>query len=269
VLKPNLRRRTLVGSVLTVTLGAVLAFGASSGPAVGANSGTVPIQLAASTTSEPAGLPADCQPSVSAPPYELGTVIQIGHPPGGDPTLADGTLTAGPISVAGIAGSLCGIATIVPGTDGCAAQARITIPADGQHFVPLDAVLSVNPAEPATVPFAVIPLTITASLGCGSSASGLAVSSATALEGDTGLFGIGCVIGPSQATLTGNFNSPDQSFSDFTGTLAGPIGLAPAAVAHACPSEIASNLNSLAGLPRTGQLTLPTKVALYLPGTAP
>jgi hypothetical protein len=223
-----------------------------------------PVALAAASAAD-TDLPADCQPKADAPPYQLGTLIQVGHPAGLDPSVPDGTLTAGPVGVTGLAASLCGVVTVSPGTGGCAAQGTITIPADGQLFNPLQAVLSVNPAAPDTVPFRVVPLTITASLGCGSSADGVVVDTTADLAGSTGLFGIACQVGPALATLSGTFTSPTGSFSDLRGTLSGTIAIPPAEVTHTCPSEIAANLDDLAGLPRTGEVSLPTEVSIYQP----
>ena len=214
-------------------------------------------------------LPADCTPSPSGPPgspYELGLVAQIGHPPGTDPTVADGTLVAGSLSVSGIAASLCGVVVVVPGPAGCPVTAEVTVPADGQFFVPLSAVLALVPGQPVAVPFTVSSRAITANLGCSSSVDGLLIQTSAVLAGTTALFGVTCNVGATAsltAVLTGT------SLLDLHGTLSGPVTLDGATLAPTCPQAVVTNLDQLAGLPRAGSLMLPVKAALYAPGQAP
>jgi hypothetical protein len=217
-------------------------------------------------------LPADCKPSGAGPPvvpYQLGTVLQIGHPPGTDPTVADGSLSGGAVSVSGIAASLCGVVTVVAGpSKSCPVTASITVPADGQSFVPLTAILSLVAGQPLAVPFRVVPRAITAALGCGPSLTGLVVNFATTIEGSTGLFGVACLV-PGAAHLSTVLTSPSGSFSDFRGTATGSITLPGASVSPTCPQSVVTNLDTLAGLPLAAQVTLPAKAALYLPGSPP
>lgn len=213
-------------------------------------------------------LPADCQPPLNAPPYEVGVVLQIGHPAGADQSIPDGTLTAGPVSAPGIAASVCGTTTIAPGTSGCAANGVLTIPADGQFFAPVQATLGLVPGQPIVVPATVVPHVISASLGCGSSAHGLTVTTTLTLDAQTSLFGVTCHIGPAVETLSATLGQV-ASFSDLRGTLSAPVALPGATVQTTCPAPVATNLDSLASLPGTGQLTLPVKAAIYQPGSPP
>ncbi|MFZ0665503.1 MAG: hypothetical protein WAM97_07085 [Acidimicrobiales bacterium] len=210
-------------------------------------------------------LPADCIPNNSGPPgssYQLGVVGYV----------TNGTLTAGPTTVANINAKFCGVVTVVSGTPPCNATGTVDSPPDGQMFGSLSAALNLIPGMQQTVPFTAVPGTITGSFQCNTSGSGLEVTVNATVGGTTGLFGLSCTVGPIDLTLTGTLTGPISDPNQYaTVTLTGDQFAIPAVQASpACSGEIPTNLNEIAGLPISpggASATLPTSVTLYQPTT--
>jgi hypothetical protein len=215
------------------------------------------VRLTASTTSN---LPSDCVPNPAGPPtspYQLGLVG----------TAANGSLTAGPATVANVNAKFCGIVTLVNGTPPCGATGAVESPIDGQVYGPLSVALTLVPGMNPTIGFTANPGTITGGFSCGSSQNGLAVTLNALVSGSTApLFGVSCTIGPIDLPLTGTVTGPlsaanaTLSSSDFTVPALTP--------SPSCPASVAANIDDIAGLPLPpGQASasLPITASLYQP----
>jgi hypothetical protein len=205
-------------------------------------------------------IPSDCVPNPAGPPtspYQLGLVG----------TAANGSLTAGPATVANVNAKFCGIVTLVNGTPPCGATGAILSPIDGQMYGPLSVVLTLIPGMTPTIGFTANPGTITGGFGCGSSQNGLAVSLNAQVSGSTApLFGVSCTIGPLDLPLTGTVTGPlsaanaTLSSSDFTVPAVTP--------SPSCPASVAANIDDIAGLPLPpgrASASLPVTASLYQP----
>lgn len=211
----------------------------------------------ASNSPNPDHLPPDCLPKYVGPPYQLGLVAQI----------SAGYLRAGPVSAEGISAKVCGVVTVVAGSPPCAAAARLVIPADGQRFAPLTARISLIPGMLPQVPVTVVPSPLSATLGCGSSQQGLSASTTADIDGFTGLFGLRCSIAL-RISLAGTVTGPIDSGTDLIGDFTGQFAIPAVAASPTCPAGVASNLNSIVGLPLppgSATIALPFKASLYLP----
>jgi hypothetical protein len=207
-------------------------------------------------------IPSDCVPNPAGPPtspYELGLVG----------TAANGSLTAGPATVAGINAKFCGIVTLVNGTPPCGATGAVESPIDGQIYGPLSVALTLVPGMSPTIGFTANPGTITGGFSCGSSQNGLAVTLDARVSGSTApLFGVSCTIGPLDLPLTGTVTGP---LSAATATLSSSDFTVPAVTpSPTCPASVAANIDAIAGLPLSpGQASasLPITASLYQPPT--
>jgi hypothetical protein len=206
-------------------------------------------------------LPSDCVPNPAGPPaapYELGLVG----------TAANGSLTAGPATVANVNAKFCGIVTLVNGTPPCGATGAVESPIDGQIYGPLSVALTLVPGMTPTIGFTANPGTISGGFNCSSSSqNGLAVSLDARVSGSTApLFGVSCTIGPLDLPLTGTVTGPLSSAS---ATLSSSDFTVPAVTpSPSCPASVAANIDDIAGLPLPpGQssATLPITASLYQP----
>ncbi len=204
-------------------------------------------------------LPADCVPAPSGPPgspYQLGLVGKV----------TNGTLTAGPATVAHITATFCGVVTLVNGTPPCAATGSVNAPTDGQVFGSLTASLDLVPGMTPKVPFTAHPGLITGGFACQPSNNGLQVNMSAVVSGSTGLYGLSCTIGPLTIPLSGVLTGPldDTSITLKSNDFAVPT-VTPSA---SCPGEVPSNLDLIAGLPIAAggaTVTLPATATLYQP----
>ena len=205
-------------------------------------------------------IPRDCVPNPAGPPtspYQLGLVG----------TAANGSLTAGPATVANVNAKFCGIVTLVNGTPPCGATGAAESPVDGQVYGPLSVVLTLVPGMTPTIGFTANPGTITGGFSCSSSQNGLAVSLDARVSGSTApLFGVSCTIGPLDLPLTGAVTGPlsaanaTLSSSDFTVPALTP--------SSTCPASVAANIDDIAGLPLApgrASASLPITASLYQP----
>ena len=209
-------------------------------------------------TASNSDIPSDCVPNAAGPPaspYELGLVG----------TAANGSLTAGPATVANVNAKFCGIVTLVNGTPPCGATGAVESPIDGQVYGPLSVALTLVPGMTPTIGFTANPGTITGGFSCSSSQNGLDVSLNAQVSGSTApLFGVSCTIGPLDLPLTGAVTGPlsaasaTLSSSDFTVPAVTP--------SPSCPASVAANIDDIAGLPLPpGRSTasLPITASLY------
>ncbi len=205
-------------------------------------------------------LPSDCVPNPAGPPtspYQLGLVG----------TAANGSLTAGPATVANVNAKFCGIVTLVNGTPPCAATGTVNSPINGQMYGPLSVVLTLVPGMTPTIGFTANPGTITGGFSCTSSQNGLAVSLNARVSGSTApLFGVSCTVGPLDLPLTGAVTGPLSAAhatlgsSDFTVPALTP--------SPSCPASVAANIDDIAGLPLPpgrASANLPVTASLYQP----
>ena len=205
-------------------------------------------------------LPSDCVPNPAGPPtspYQLGLVG----------TAANGSLTAGPATVANVNAKFCGIVTLVNGTPPCGATGTVNSPVDGQMYGPLSVVLTLVPGMTPTIGFSANPGTITGGFSCSSSQNGLAVSLNARVSGSTApLFGVSCTVGPLDLPLTGAVTGPlgaakaTLSSNDFTVPALTP--------SPSCPASVAANIDDIAGLPLSpgrASASLPVTASLYQP----
>jgi hypothetical protein len=209
--------------------------------------------------SNPDNLPPDCIPQSQGPPsspYELGLVG----------TVTNGSLAAGPATVNNITAKFCGVVTVVGGSGQCPAVGQVASSADDQKFGPLNADLTLVPGIQPSVPFAVVPGTITGGFACTTSQNGLLVILHAVVAGTTGLFGLQCGVGPFPLTLTGTVTGP---LNQVTGTFRSSNFAVPAVgPSRACSAQVASNLNAIAGLPIApggASITLDITGSLYQP----
>ncbi|MGH9172588.1 MAG: hypothetical protein ACRD0Z_17265 [Acidimicrobiales bacterium] len=222
---------------------------------------TLTAQLLESATAVTASthLPADCVPQAVGPPgstYQLGLVG----------TVTNGTLTAGPATVADITAKFCGIVTVVSGEPPCYATGMVSSPADGEVFGSLSATLTLVPGMTPKVPFAAHPGTITGGFSCHSSNDGLEVDLSATVSATTGLYGLSCEIGPLTIPLTGVLTGPLTATQI---TLSSDDFSVPAVSSSpTCEGAVPANLDAIAGLPiKPGgaRVNLPAKATLYRP----
>jgi hypothetical protein len=208
-------------------------------------------------------LPADCIPNPVGPPtapYQLGLVG----------TLHDGTLTAGPATVADINATFCGVVTLVNSPPPCGVTGSVYVPPDGQVFGPLSVALTLVPGMTPTIGFTANPATITGGFSCtASSSNGLDVSLEATVSGTTsGIFGVSCTIGPLTIPLTGVITGP---LTALTGTLTSNDFAVPTVQSSpTCPGSVPANIDAIAGLPLAaggGTATLPVSASLYQPAS--
>jgi hypothetical protein len=230
-------------------------------PAVSGAALTAALVHAATPVSASAHLPADCTPQAAGPPgspYQLGLVG----------TVTDGTLTAGPATVADIAAKFCGIVTVVSGKPPCYATGEASSPTDGQVFGSLTATLTLIPGMTPKVPFTAHPGTITGGFACQSSTDGLAVDLSATVSASTGLYGLSCQIGPLTIPLTGVLTGP---LTDTKITLAShDFSVPTVASSPTCEGAVPTNLDAIAGLPiKPGgaSVSLPATATLYRPAS--
>jgi hypothetical protein len=216
-------------------------------------------RLTASVSSS--NIPIDCVPNPAGPPfgpYELGLVG----------TAANGSLTAGPATVAGVNAKFCGIVTLVNGTPPCPVTGTVESPVDGQLYGPLSVELTLVPGITPTIGFTADSGTITGGFNCSSSSqNGLVVSLNAQVSGSTApLFGVSCTIGPFDVPLTGLVTGP---FNALTATLTSSDFTVPVlAPSPSCPASVAANIDDIVGLPLApGQASasLPITASLYQP----
>ena len=242
---------------------AVTQTGGSSHRASGGRSektGLVPSKATVTALLTSSNLPSDCIPNPGGPPtspYELGLVG----------TAANGSLTAGPATVANINAKFCGIVTLVNGTPPCGATGAVESPIDGQIYGPLSVALALVPGMTPTIGFTANPGTITGGFSCSSSQNGLAVTLNALVSGSTApLFGVSCTIGPLDLPLTGSVTGP---LSAASATLSSRDFTVPALTPSAsCPASVAANIDDIVGLPLApGQASasLPITASLYQP----
>ncbi len=216
------------------------------------------VRLTASLTSS--NLPSDCVPNPAGPPfspYELGLVG----------TATNGSLTAGPATVAGVNAKFCGIVTLVQGTPPCPVTGTVESPIDGQMYGPLSVALTLVPGMTPTIGFTAHPGTITGGFNCSSSQNGLSVFLNAQVSGSTApLFGVSCTIGPFEVPLTGLVTGP---VSALTATLTSSDFTVPAVTpSPSCPASVAANVDDIAGLPLPpgrASASLPITASLYQP----
>jgi hypothetical protein len=268
-------RVALVGAAVALTASAALAFVAGDfsgskallshqhGDAQAASraraADRLPPWLAALDGKTSPNLPADCIPANSGPPtapYQLGIVGSV----------TNGTLKAGPASIADIKAKFCGVVTVVKGQPPCGATGTAVSPPDGQVFGSLQATLTLIPGMTPKVPFTAHPGTITGGFACGSSADGLVVNLVATVSGSTGLFGLSCTIGPITIALRGALTGP---LDDASITLSSDKFAVPAvAPSTTCPGQVPQSLDKIAGLPIApggASINLPATVSLYRP----
>ena len=286
----RLRKKALVGVAAlaivatTVTaplwLSSIVPTEAAAGHGSGAGSGNATVAHTGGSSVRPSGLPgrtalasskvtltasnsnipSDCVPNPAGPPtspYELGLVG----------TAANGSLTAGPATVANVNAKFCGIVTLVNGTPPCGATGAVESPIDGQVYGPLTVALTLVPGMTPTIGFTANPGTITGGFSCSSSQNGLAVSLNALVSGSTApLFGVSCTIGPLNLPLTGAVTGP---LSAATATLSSSDFTVPAVTPSAsCPASVAANIDDIAGLPLPpgrSNASLPVTASLYQP----
>jgi hypothetical protein len=217
-------------------------------------------------------LPGDCQPKtwtelqkLHLPThYELGFVAEVGPQPG-----HPSDLVVGPVRVDNITAKACGVATVINGSGGCAINAAVNVPADGQLFRPIKATITEIPGLTPQVPFSPQAKSLTSGLGCGSSVNGLQVSAQATVGGSANIFGLSCGVTltiPLKATITG----PIDAGLDLHGVfVASKPFLIPAVTASpTCPAGVAVTASKSFGLPLTAgtnSLSLPFSAAIYLP----
>jgi hypothetical protein len=236
-----------------------------------------------SASSGAATLPGDCIPqNLPGKVGELGVVGVFGATPAkdasGNPSgqlaAKPGSLTAGPVSVPGINGELCGTVAVAPSTDPiCPASGQVTIPKDGQRFSPtIKAGIAVIPGIFPQLPFTPQTQQIVGNLVCnhGSSSSGLQAQVNAIVGGGASLFGVDCVV-TVHLSLVGSATGPllgipgwylggTFTSDDFSIPAVGPT--------PSCPPGVASNLNSIVGLPLApgrAILNLPFALEVYAP----
>jgi hypothetical protein len=205
-------------------------------------------------------LPSDCVPNPAGPPtspYQLGLVG----------TAVNGSLTAGPATVANVNAKFYGIVTLVNGTPPCDATGTVNSPINGQMYGPLSVVLTLVPGMRPTIGFTANPGTITGGFSCTSSQNGLAVSLNARVSGSTApLFGVSCTVGPLDLPLTGAVTGP---LSSANATLSSSDFTVPALTpSPSCPASVAANIDDIAGLPLPpgrASASLPVTASLYQP----
>ena len=264
----RVRKKALVGVAslvvvaTTVTsplwLSSAVPTGAAAGHGAGAASRHATVASKVRLTAS--NIPSDCVPNPAGPPtspYQLGLVG----------TAVNGSLTAGPATVANVNAKFCGIVTLVNGTPPCDATGSVNSPVDGQVYGPLSVVLTLVPGMTPTVGFTANPGTITGGFSCSSSQNGLAVSLNARVSGSTApLFGVSCTIGPLDLPLTGAVTGP---LSAAKATLASSSFTVPALTpSPTCPASVAANIDDIAGLPLSpggASASLPITTSIYQP----
>jgi hypothetical protein len=203
----------------------------------------------------------DCVPH-SGPPYQIGAVGSFG---GGSVTLVDG------VSVSGIAGRFCAVATVVPAPPDTHPTAKVcaqlTAPEDGISFDPVQARLSLIPGVTSVISAVTIAPRAFSAFVCDDGTPGqLRVDTVIQAAAVPQVFGTACQVGPVQASVTGSFSGP---LSAATATLSsGPFPVAAVEPGPLCPAGLAQNTNAILGLPLQSSaagLTISTTAALYLP----
>lgn len=295
-----------IGSALAIAGWLLLPAGparsAHSAPA-GGHSRTAGSSLAnlLSSTTYPAHFPVDCQPDYYAqpkphfaPPYPPYNAYRLGFLAG----VSNGSLSVGPVSVAGISAKVCGFATLGAGKPApqgkpyCALQATVSVPADGQLFPTVNAAIRVIPGttSPDTepeIPFTPAAKSLTSVIGldptnvrpgeqpppgCQTFTDGLHLQATATAGGSAGLFGLSCGLTltiPLTAVATGPLVSPNPPALPLHGTLTNSaFVIPPAAPTATCPAVVTQNLNQILGLPLKvgpGVLKLPFTAEAYTP----
>lgn len=212
--------------------------------------------------------PKDCQPNPIGPPthpYQLGFLAEVGPLPG-----QPSQLVAGPVRVDNITAKACGVATVIPGSGGCAVNASINVPPDGQLFGNIKAAITIIPGVTPEIPFTPAAKSLTSGLGCGSSVNGLQVSATATVGGSATLFGLTCGLTltiPLKATINGPLDSTGLGLHGVFQP-SKPFVIPTATPSATCPAGVTKNLNQIVGLPLTvgtGALNLPFSAGVYLP----
>ncbi|HMK62179.1 MAG TPA: hypothetical protein VK386_01055 [Acidimicrobiales bacterium] len=267
-------RRLLMDGTIAAAACALVVVTATGGHATQARRGRAPAAASTATPATPkvlaaAGsnnLPSDCVPNSAGPPtapYQLGLVG----------TVQGGTLSTGTAKVADISANFCGVVTVVnSGSTFCPVTGQLATPPDGQVYGSLSVELTLVPGMTPTIGFSPTPAAISGTFSCTTgSRNGLLVTLDATVSGTTSsVFGVQCAIGPFTIPLTGAITGP---FSDLTGMLTSSNFTVPTiAASPTCPAEIASSVDTIAGLPLApGQasVTLPVTASLYQPAGQP
>jgi hypothetical protein len=248
---------------------------ARSAPA-GGDSPTTASSLAhlLSASTYPVNFPDQCKPDwpgyglpyPPGHPYRLGFVAEVGPQPG-----QPSQLVAGPVRVDNITAKACGTATVTNGSGGCAVNASVSVPPQGQLFGNLNAAITIIPGIRPEIPFTPSAQSLTTSLGCGSSLHGLQVSAKATVGGSAGLFGLTCGLTltiPLKATINGPLESTTGLGLHGVFQPSGSFVIPAATPSATCPSGVTKNLDQIVGLPLTvgaGALNLPFSAAVYVP----
>lgn len=200
-----------------------------------------------------------------------------GYPPGFH-LGAVGSFSGGRIDVTSgvavdkIAGTLCGVATVVPPpADHPTATVctQLRVPAAGQQFQDVGTSISKIPGVVSVVsPVQVAPEDLVAYFCNDTGAPDGVLTLAATLRASAvpQLFGTSCLVGPIEAPVTATLQGPLSHVSAALSSPPFPIdAVQPSAT---CPAGLASSTNTILGLPlarSAGGLSLGTTNAVYLP----
>jgi hypothetical protein len=279
------RRRHLgIGLGVLAAMGLMAGYlGSISGPPPGRAHPLTAVEAARIWASGTAAtsIPSACTPT--APSGQIGYIYLVGEfgaiP---DPNLTGnlvsqpGSLTAGPVAVPNITGTVCGYVQLTSEqSPGCPASGEVILPAQGQHFSStIDATVTAIPGLRPLIPFHPQPGTIQGNLVCngGSSTAGLSAAVTATVGGGAGLFGLNCVVNVT-LNLIGKATGPILGTpgwylgGDFSTNNFGIPAVTPTS---SCPPGVASNLDSIVGLPLpagAATLNLPFALELYVPSS--
>jgi hypothetical protein len=202
-----------------------------------------------------------CRPRSGAP-YQIGAVGTFG---GGSVKITD------TVSVSGISGSFCAVATVVaapqdthPNAKVCA---KLVAPKDGLRFDRVGTEISIIPGVTSRIGQVDVTPEAFSAFICDDGVPGeLRLDTVIRASAVPELFGTRCEVGPLAATVTGAFTGP---LSGASATLTSePFRVAAVQPAPpVCPQALADSTNEILGLPLDASaagLTITTVAQLYL-----
>ena len=145
------------------------------------------------------------------------------------------------------------------GSGGCAVNASINVPPDGQLFGNIKAAITIIPGVTPEIPFTPAAKSLTSGLGCGSSLNGLQVSATATVGGSASLFGLTCGLTltiPLKATINGPLDSTGLGLHGVFQP-SKPFVIPTATPSATCPAGVTKNLNQIVGAAVDGRYRSP------------